>query len=57
MSKSELEKNISELLELSKKLREANKDLINKNLRLKKEMLINLKVKNINQRFIISLLL
>ena len=34
MSNTKLEENLAELLELSKKLREANKDLRNKNLKI-----------------------
>ena len=35
MPKDNLEKNLGELLDLSKKLREANKDLRNKNSKIK----------------------
>ena len=44
MPKDNLEKNLSELLDLSKKLREANKDLRNKNSKL------NLENKNLKEK-------
>ena len=44
MSKDNLEKNLNELLLLSKKLREANKDLRNKNSKL------NLENKNLKEK-------
>ena len=48
MSKDNLEKNLNELLLLSKKLREANKDLRNKNSRL------NLGNKNLKEKLEIT---
>ena len=48
MSKDNLEKNLNELLLLSKKLREANKDLRNKNSKL------NLENKNLKEKLEIT---
>ena len=44
MPKDDLEKNLSELLDLSRKLREANKDLRNKNSKL------NIENKNLKEK-------